>query len=156
MTEEASLANRIASWKLISSSSRTALAEGTTAPASATSIKTDINVTATRSDAASNRPRGSKRKNEEEYKIVPDPSFPTFKELRQPATRETKVKTYLAQTHMTQTLTMRNRWKYMFTTWNNGDIFQTKSLTPWPSTKPELPFSIFYPRYTGMAHLEKP
>ncbi len=96
MTEEAQLATRIAAWKLTASNSRTSIADGPSCSASATSITTVISNTAIGS-AASDRPRGTKRKTEEEYKVVPDPAFPAFKEVRKLATREAKVKNHLAQ-----------------------------------------------------------
>ncbi len=100
MTEEAILADKLAAWRLTSSSSRTSLAETPHATASTSSIRTVIHTSASATAIPGSSPsithRGKKRKTEEEYKIVPDPAFPTFKELRKLASRESRVKSHLS------------------------------------------------------------
>ncbi len=100
MTEEDHLTSKLAKWRITSSNSRTSLAGNPIASASCSSIQTVISASASASaisgPSTSTIPRGKKRKTEEEYKIVPDPAFPTFKELRKLASRESRVKAHLA------------------------------------------------------------
>ena len=96
MTEEAILATKLAKWRISSSTSRTSVTDGPAASASFSSVTTVVSNPNLASAASSSQtPRGLKRKTLEEYKIVPDPAFPLFKELRKLATRESKVKNHL-------------------------------------------------------------
>ncbi len=140
MTEEAILTSKLATWRLTSSSSRTSVAEFPIASASCTKtyMSTLTNASATLGASTSKVARGSKRKCEEEYKTVPDPTFPTFNELRILTSRDARVKSHLA--FITEYLEKRNgnlasdHEEHVKTHVNNldllGQISDTLSETP--------------------------
>ena len=86
------LASKIAAWKLTASASSTSVG-GARRVQSSISLETVRGSTSRTTGPSSGRRPKRKR---EDYKVIPDDAFPTFKILRKKAVREAKVTNHLA------------------------------------------------------------